>query len=181
MIEHLYNRFGCLAPPAVRADDRRVPHLGFQQICKVGGINDLRVWAEEHGRRGDNHGGSINEREGEFADIGMGQVERLDRNAPGNEGIGKVLHHLLGAAMHGHVRDHYFVFYFIGDPFRVCIEDKVRVFMHRPMARGDQVYFESPDLFEVPPDTAAERHHDLGIIPLCRDIKVGTVGYEEVA
>ena len=181
MVEHLHDRLRSLAPPAIRADDRRKPHLGPECICKVRCRHDLGVRSEEHGWRCNNDGSCIYKREGKFPDIRMGQVERSDGNTAGNQGIGEVFHHLPGAAMHGHVGNHHLVFHGIGNPVCIGIENQVGIFVYRAVARGNQVDFKGTDLFEMAFYTAAERHHDLGIIPLCGDIKVCPVGIVEVA
>ena len=142
MIEHLHDCFEAFPPQPIRTDDRRIPHLGFEHVCKVRGIHDLGVRAERARSVWRSRPWPHPRAQGQVPDIRMGQVERFDRDTAGNQGIGEVFHHLLRAAVHGHVRDHHFVLHRIGDPVRIGIEDQLRVFVDRAMARGDQVDFQ---------------------------------------
>ncbi|MCK7536242.1 MAG: hypothetical protein MZV63_37280 [Marinilabiliales bacterium] len=112
--------------------------MGLSMFARIGGIHDLRMRAEEHGRGCYNHGCRIHE--GRSASSPISVRVRLNGFTvipAGDQGIGEVLHHLLRASVHRDVRDHDFVFHRIGYPVSIGIEDELRVFVDRAVAGCD--------------------------------------------
>ena len=155
--------------------------LGFEHVCKVRGIHDLGVGTKEDGGCRHNHRRRIDKCQGKLPDIRMGQVERFDSNPAADQCTGEVLHHLLGAPMHRDIGDHDLVFHGVRYPVGIGIENERGMAVDGPVARCNHLEGESFYHLHIPFDAVPERHHDLGIIPLCRAIDLRLVSHVEIA
>ena len=104
-----------------------------------------------------------------------------DGNVFSHQGAGQVLDHFPGAAVHGNEGDQHLVAHLIGSPFLIGLEDEFGARIDHPVAGGDHVQVQCPQLLQMLADIAAERHHDLGKIALGRLIGMALVPEQRLA
>ncbi len=91
-----------------------------------------------------------------------------------------MIHHLLGAAVHGDVGDHHQVLRRARCPLLVEVDDECRPIVELPVAGGDDLHVVALEFFKVLLDLIPERSHDLGEVALGRFLGSALVGDVEI-
>ena len=169
-----------LAGPAVRSDHCGVLQFRPQRGGQIGGEDDVRVRANEDGRRREDDRCGVDQMDRVLAEVGRRHVERLDVHAAVGQRLDQVIDHPPCAVVHRRVWEDDHVLRRIVDPVTVRVEDERRIVVNRAVARTDQLDLVRSKHLEVSPDQIRERHHDLGVVSLRRLADAWAVDREEI-
>ena len=117
-------------------------------------------WASEH------HGPAVHEFPGKVSKVRDCKVVQADVNPPGKQGFGHFPDQFFRGPPHTDIDNEGFLFGFSRCPFPVRSQDPFRVFVHWPVAGGNDPDFKVFYFFKRLCSHLTERHHDLPEIAL---------------
>ena len=133
--------------------------------------------AGHHRRRPNKDCRRIDQSDGEFADVHLGDVKPFDSNTAHGQSRCHVLHHPPRAAVHRNPRQDNEVLRRVRSPVAVGVDDERRPPVYRAVAGADCINRVAAEPFEMFLDKLVERHHNLGVVALRWLIDAAFVGH----